>query len=99
MKGTEMNAGHLYVSDRNLEERFNFKISITLGKSVNAIMCNALGSIYISCTEIKWYNGSNSFERMCKTVTEAFSQKCANPTKMLKSAEPCLFRHSARIIM
>jgi hypothetical protein len=36
VKGTEMKAGCLYVSDWNLEERFNFKISVTLGKSVNA---------------------------------------------------------------
>jgi len=66
-------------------------------------MCNAPGSIYIyiyiyAVQKSSGKNGSNSFERTCKTATEAFVQKCANLTKMLKSAESRLFRHSARII-
>jgi hypothetical protein len=62
VKGAEMKAGCLYVSDQNLEERFNFKISVTLGKSVNASCAMLLEAhIYISCTEIKWYERVRQF--------------------------------------
>jgi hypothetical protein len=36
VEGGEMKAGCLYISDRNLEERINFKISVSLGKSISA---------------------------------------------------------------
>ena len=46
MKGVEMKARCLYVADRNLEERTDFKIGVTLGKSANA-SCAMLLEAYI----------------------------------------------------